>query len=320
MAGRIGRDLRAVGVHQGLAPVLDVVRDPRWGRVEETIGEDPYLVGTIGAAYVRGLESAGVVATLKHFAGYASSAGARNLAPVRAGVREFADVTLPPFEMALREGGARSVMAAYTDTDGVPASADPGLLTELLREQWGFTGTVVADYFGVGFLQTLHRVAGTEAGAAHAALAAGIDVELPTVKCYGRPLIEAVRAGEVPESLVDRAARRVLLQKCELGLLDEDWTPEPTGRIDLDSTGEPRPGPPPRRGVGGPARQPGRPAPAGPRHPDRGRRPPRRRRPGHARLLLLPVPRPAPTTPTCRWASRSPPSWRPCAPNSPTPR
>ncbi|GHC68614.1 glycoside hydrolase family 3 N-terminal domain-containing protein [Streptomyces violaceochromogenes] len=237
MARRIGDDLRSVGVHQGLAPVLDVVRDPRWGRVEETIGEDPYLVGTVGTAYVRGLESAGVVATLKHFAGYASSAGARNLAPVRAGVREFADVTLPPFEMALREGGARSVMAAYTETDGVPASADPGLLTRLLREEWGFTGTVVADYFGIAFLQTLHRVAGTPAEAAHAALTAGIDVELPTVKCYGRPLLEAVRSGEVPEELVDGAARRVLLQKCELGLLDEDWVPEPATAVELDSTG-----------------------------------------------------------------------------------
>lgn len=236
MARRIGEDLRSAGVHQGLAPVLDVVRDPRWGRVEETIGEDPYLTGTIGAAYVRGLESAGVVATLKHFAGYASSAGARNLAPVRAGVREFADVTLPPFEMALREGGARSVMAAYNETDGVPASADPGLLTELLRERWGFTGTVVADYFGIGFLETLHRVAGGPAEAAHTALAAGIDVELPTLKCYGKPLVEAVRSGEIPEELVDRAARRVLLQKCELGLLDEDWDPEPaTAHIDLDS-------------------------------------------------------------------------------------
>ncbi|CCK28046.1 xylan 1,4-beta-xylosidase [Streptomyces davaonensis JCM 4913] len=236
MARRIGADLRSVGVHQGLAPVLDVVRDPRWGRVEETIGEDPYLTGTIGTAYVRGLESTGVIATLKHFAGYASSAGARNLAPVRAGVREFADVTLPPFEMALREGGARSVMAAYTETDGVPASADPRLLTELLREQWGFTGTVVADYFGIAFLRSLHRVAGTDAEAAHAALAAGIDVELPTLKCYGKPLVDAVRAGEVPEELVDLAARRVLLQKCELGLLDEDWDPEPAERIDLDST------------------------------------------------------------------------------------
>ncbi|MFC8389547.1 MULTISPECIES: glycoside hydrolase family 3 N-terminal domain-containing protein [unclassified Streptomyces] len=237
MARRIGHDLRAAGVHQGLAPVLDVVRDLRWGRVEETIGEDPYLVGTIGAAYVRGLESAGVVATLKHFAGYAASAGARNLAPVRAGTREFADITLPPFEMALREGGARSVMAAYTETDGVPASADPALLTRLLRGEWGFTGTVVSDYFGIGFLESLHRVAGTPAQAAHAALLAGIDVELPTLKCYGEPLRDAVRAGEVPEELVDRAARRVLLQKCELGLLDEDWTPEPAAPIDLDSTG-----------------------------------------------------------------------------------
>ncbi|WEO95841.1 glycoside hydrolase family 3 N-terminal domain-containing protein [Streptomyces sp. FXJ1.172] len=235
MGRRIGDDLRACGVHQGLAPVLDVVRDPRWGRVEETIGEDPYLVGTIGTAYVRGLESAGIVATLKHFAGYASSAGARNLAPVRAGVREFADITLPPFEMALREGGARSVMAAYTETDGVPASADPRLLTELLREEWGFTGTVVADYFGIGFLQALHRVAADEAEAARLALAAGVDVELPTVQCYGTPLVTAVRQGRVPESLVDRAARRVLLQKCELGLLDEDWRPEPAGPVELDS-------------------------------------------------------------------------------------
>ncbi|MBD9702651.1 glycoside hydrolase family 3 C-terminal domain-containing protein [Streptomyces sp. ID01-12c] len=240
MARHIGRDLASVGVHQGLSPVLDVVRDPRWGRVEETIGEDPYLVATVGTAYVRGLESAGIVATLKHFAGYAASVGARNHAPVRAGVREFADVTLPPFEMALREGGARSVMAAYTETDGVPVSADPGLLTELLRDAWGFTGTVVSDYFGVGFLETNHRVAGNRAEAGHAALAAGIDVELPTLRCYGEPLLEAVRAGEIPESLVDRAARRVLLQKCELGLLDEDWSPEAPAadpeRIDLDST------------------------------------------------------------------------------------
>ncbi|KAB1988741.1 beta-xylosidase/alpha-l-arabinosidase [Streptomyces triticiradicis] len=234
---RIGDDLRSVGVHQGLAPVLDVVRDLRWGRVEETIGEDPYLVATVATAYVRGLESAGVVATLKHFAGYAASAGARNLAPVRAGGRELSDITLPPFEMALREGGARSVMAAYNDIDGVPASADPYLLTELLRDAWGFTGTVVSDYFGVGFLQSLHRVAGSEAEAAHRALEAGIDVELPTLKCYGEPLVAAVRAGTVPESLIDRAARRVLLQKCELGLLDEDWRPE-TGRpVDLDSAG-----------------------------------------------------------------------------------
>ncbi|MEW2621141.1 glycoside hydrolase family 3 N-terminal domain-containing protein [Streptomyces sp. NPDC048106] len=237
LGGRIGRDLRAAGVHQGLAPVLDVVRDLRWGRVEETIGEDPYLVGTIATAYVRGLESAGIVATLKHFAGYASSAGARNHAPVRAGARELAEVTLPPFEMALREGGARSVMAAYTETDGVPASADPRLLTGLLREDWGFTGTVVSDYFAIGFLQSLHRVAGSPADAARVALEAGIDIELPTLNCYGTPLVEAVRDGRIPEALVDLALRRVLLQKCELGLLDPDWSPETGAEIDLDSAG-----------------------------------------------------------------------------------
>ena len=190
----------SVGVHQGLAPVLDVVRDLRWGRVEETIGEDPYLVATIGTAYVRGLESAGIVATLKHFAGYAASAGARNLAPVRAGAREIADVILPPFEMALREGGARSVMHSYAEIDGVPAAADPALLTELLRDTWGFDGTVVADYFGIGFLETLHKVAADRRPTPPAlALTAGVDVELPTVRSYGDALVAAVRDGAVAE-------------------------------------------------------------------------------------------------------------------------
>ncbi|NJP30938.1 glycosyl hydrolase [Micromonospora sp. HSS6-12] len=227
MAAAIGADLRRVGVHQGLAPVLDVVRDARWGRVEETVGEDPYLVGTIATAYVQGLESAGVVATLKHFVGYSASRGGRNLAPVGMGPRERADVMLPPFEMAIRESGVRSVMAAYTDTDGVPSTADESLLTGLLRETWGFTGTVVADYFGIAFLRTLHEVAGSWDEAAAAALAAGVDVELPTVRTFGEPLREALEAGRVPEALVDRALRRVLRQKAELGLLDPDWNPVP---------------------------------------------------------------------------------------------
>ncbi|NGO70801.1 glycoside hydrolase family 3 N-terminal domain-containing protein [Streptomyces boncukensis] len=220
MAAAIGGSLRSVGVHQGLAPVLDVLRDPRWGRTEETLGEDPYLTATVGAAYVRGLESTGVVATLKHLAGYGASRGARNHAPVSVGPRELADVLLPPFEMAVRDGGARSVMHAYNDVDGVPAAADQRLLTALLREEWGFTGTVVSDYFGVSFLEHTHRVAGSPAEAAALALAAGVDVELPAVHCYGAPLLKAVSSGEVPEALVDRAARRVLRQKCELGLLD----------------------------------------------------------------------------------------------------
>ncbi|MFF2823320.1 beta-glucosidase [Arthrobacter koreensis] len=239
MAGAIGEDLRRVGVHQGLAPVLDVVRDARWGRVEETIGEDPYLVGSIATAYIQGLEQAGVVATLKHFAGYAASRAGRNLAPVSMGPREFADVVLPPFEMAVRESGVRSVMHAYTDTDGVPSAADHSLLTGLLRDTWGFDGTVVADYFGIGFLQDLHGVAGSRGEAAGAALAAGVDVELPTVDAYGEHLLEELKAGRVDPALVDAAARRVLLQKIGLGLLDEDWTPAPealpAGAADLEA-------------------------------------------------------------------------------------
>jgi beta-xylosidase len=233
MAGRIGADLRGLGIHQGLAPVLDVTRDPRWGRTEETIGEDPYLVATIGTAYVRGLESAGIVATLKHFAGYSASRAGRNFGPVAVGRRELADVLLLPFEMAIRDGGARSVMPSYTEIDGLPVAADPQLLTELLRETWGFTGTVVADYFEVTFLESLHGVAGDPADAARTALAAGLDVELPAVRCFGEPLVTAVRTGNVPESLIDRAAERVLRQKCDLGLLDVGWNPVPPALPDL---------------------------------------------------------------------------------------
>jgi beta-xylosidase len=235
IAHAIGTDMRAVGVHQGLAPVLDVVRDARWGRVEETIGEDPYLVGTVATAYIQGLESAGVVATLKHFAGYSASRAGRNLAPVSMGPRERADVILPPFEMAVRESGVRSVMHSYTDTDGLPSAADEALLTGLLRDTWGFTGTVVADYFGVAFLKELHAVAADLGDAAGAALAAGVDVELPTVNAYGAPLRDALAAGEVPQALVDRALRRVLLQKAELGLLDPGFSPVPSVLAALDA-------------------------------------------------------------------------------------
>jgi beta-xylosidase len=231
MARQIGTTMRSVGVHQGLGPVLDVTVDPRWGRTEETIGEDPYLVATVGTAYVRGLESTGLVATLKHFVGYSASRGGRNLAPAAVTSRQLADQLLPPFEMAIRLGGARSVMHAYTDIDGIPTASDPALLSGVLREAWGFTGTVVADYFGISFLELLHKVAAGPAQAAGLALAAGVDVELPTVRCYGAPLLSAVRDGAVPEALIDRAATRVLRQKCELGLLDPSWDPAPDALV-----------------------------------------------------------------------------------------
>ncbi|WP_082574352.1 glycoside hydrolase family 3 N-terminal domain-containing protein [Cellulomonas sp. Root137] len=235
MGAAIGDSMRTLGVHQGLAPVLDVIRDPRWGRVDECIAEDPYVVGTIGTSYVRGLQSTGVHATLKHFVGYSGSQSGRNFGPVHAGPREVADVLLVPFEMAVLDGGARSVMSSYTEIDGVPVAADPQLLTGVLRDRWGFDGTVVADYFGVAFLHLLHAVAGDLGEAAGLALAAGVDIELPTGDAYLTPLAEAVRAGRVDEALVDRAVLRALRQKDELGLLDATFDDEPPTSVDLDS-------------------------------------------------------------------------------------
>lgn len=234
MGAAIGETLRALSIHQGLAPVLDVIRDARWGRVEECISEDPYVVGSIGTAYVQGMQRSGVVATLKHFVGYSASRAGRNLAPVHAGPREVADVLLIPFEMAVRDGGVDSVMHSYAEIDGVPVAADARLLTEVLREQWGFEGTVVADYFGVAFLQTLHGVAADLGDAAAQALHAGVDVELPTGDAYLEPLRDRILDGTTPESLVDRAVLRVLRQKSRLGLLDPGFDVEVPETLDLD--------------------------------------------------------------------------------------
>lgn len=233
MAVAIGESMRELGVHQGLAPVLDVIRDPRWGRVDECIGEDPYLVGSIGTAYVRGLQSTGVDATLKHFVGYSGSQAGRNHAPVHAGPREIADVFLPPFEMALRDGGARSVMNSYAEIDGAPVGANPHYLDEVLRGRLGFEGPVVADYFSVAFLHSTHGVAADLGEAAELALRAGIDVELPTLDAFAGPLLDRIRSGVAPEDILDRAVLRVLAQKERLGLLDEDFS-EPPARVDLD--------------------------------------------------------------------------------------
>jgi beta-glucosidase len=230
MAAAIGSDMAAVGVHQGLAPVLDVVRDYRWGRVEETMGEDPYLVSELGLAYVRGLQSSGVIATVKHFAGYSASRAARNHAPAAIGPREFADVILPPFEKAVVLGPVGSVMNAYNDVDGVPCGSDEDLLTRLLRDTWGFTGTVVSDYWAVAFLASLHHVAQDLPGAGRLALRAGIDVELPHTAGFSDQLLDD------GDDLLDRAVLRVLTQKAELGLLDPGWHPgQYTAAADFDS-------------------------------------------------------------------------------------
>jgi beta-glucosidase len=223
----IGRQMRAVGAHQGLSPVLDIARDPRWGRTEETLGEDPYLVARMGAAYIEGLQgedySSGVIATPKHFAAHGFPEGGRNRAPVHVPPRELREVFLLPFEAAVREAGARSLMNAYHEIDGVPCAASHELLTSVLRGEWGFRGFVVSDYGSVRMLMTSHRVAADEAEAAVQALEAGIDVELPRADCYGQPLLRAADEGRVSESTIDLAVSRVLTAKLLLGLFENPY-------------------------------------------------------------------------------------------------
>ncbi|WP_308727277.1 MULTISPECIES: glycoside hydrolase family 3 N-terminal domain-containing protein [unclassified Arthrobacter] len=237
MATRIGADMKKAGVHLGLSPVLDVVRDYRWGRVEETLGEDPHLVSELSTAYVRGIQNSGVHATLKHFAGYSASRAGRNHAPVTIGHREFEDVILPPFERAVREAGVKSVMNSYSDIDGETPAASHRLLTEVLRERWGFTGTVVSDYWAISFLETMHRIAKDQVEAGILSLAAGMDVELPETNAF-RNLAQAVADGRLNAEILDTAVRRVLVQKAELGLLNADWSPEADwegDQVDFDS-------------------------------------------------------------------------------------
>jgi beta-glucosidase len=223
----IRSQMRAVGAHHTLAPVLDVARDPRWGRCEETFGEDPYLVAQMGIAYVRGIQgddlARGVVATGKHFLGYAASEGGLNWAPAHLGPRELLDVYAFPFEAAIHEAGIASIMNAYHELDGVPCGASAELFEELLRKRLGFDGVVVTDYFTIPTLASYHRVAADKGEAARLALEAGMDVELPARDGYGEPLAAALRQGRVAPELVDRAALRVLRQKFQLGLFEEPF-------------------------------------------------------------------------------------------------
>ncbi|MDR3517081.1 MAG: glycoside hydrolase family 3 N-terminal domain-containing protein [Azospirillaceae bacterium] len=223
----IGQEARSLGCHQGLAPVLDVSRDVRWGRTEETFGEDPYLVGVLATRYVRGLqgEKRDLLATLKHFAGHSFSEGGRNHAPVNLGWRELNDIFLLPFEMAIKQAQAGSVMPAYHDVDNEPSHASRHLLTEVLRDQWGFDGLVVADYVGISLLYQHHGVAADRAEAAALAFNAGLDIELPGDDCAIH-LKTALRRGLITIEKIDGIVRRILTEKFRLGLFEKPYTDE----------------------------------------------------------------------------------------------
>ncbi len=227
VAGVIRAQMLAVGAREALAPVLDVARDPRWGRVEESYGENPVLSGIIGSAYIRGLQTDnlahGVAATGKHFLGYALSEGGRNWAPVQLGPRELREVYAEPFSAAIREAGLATIMNSYASVDGLPCAASPAILTDLLRDELGFDGVVVADYSSVATLVSYHRVAATSGDAARLALLAGLDMELPAIDCYGEPLKAEIEAGRLSLEVIDTSVRRVLQLKFRLGLFEHPY-------------------------------------------------------------------------------------------------
>lgn len=230
MTTAIRRQMLAVGARQGLAPVLDIARDPRWGRVEETFGEDPTLVSQFGMAYIQGLQGEdlrqGVMATAKHFVGHSFSQGGLNCGPVHLGWRELWEVYLAPFEAAIRDAGLASMMNAYPELDGEVVAASRQILTDLLRDQLGFTGLVVSDYEAVMMIHNFHRMVKTRKEAAIRALSAGIDVELPTTVCYGDDLLDAFKSREIAIELVDKAVKRHLQKKFELGLFENPYVDE----------------------------------------------------------------------------------------------
>ena len=224
----IGEEVYSVGGRQGLAPVLDVSRDVRWGRTEESLGEDPYLAGALATAYVQGLQGKDrrVLATLKHYAGHSFSEGGRNHAPVRIGERELNDTFLLPFEMAIALADAGSVMPAYHDIDGEPATSSYHLLTEILRNKWGFDGLVVSDYEAISLLYDHHKTATDKAEAAAATIRAGMDIELPGSSCFGTGIREAIEQRLLDMSDVDAAVLRILNAKEKLGLFDNPYVSE----------------------------------------------------------------------------------------------
>ncbi|WP_449465175.1 glycoside hydrolase family 3 N-terminal domain-containing protein, partial [Tardisphaera saccharovorans] len=220
VASAIGAQASSLGITHCLSPVLDLAVDPRWGRTEETYGEDPYLVSSMGVAYVSSLQAQGVAATGKHFAGHGSSEGGRNTAPVNVSERFLRENHLRTFEAAVKEANMKSVMAAYHQLDGIPCHINHWLLRRVLREEWGFDGVVLSDGGGIPRLINVDYVASDCQEAAVKALAAGVDSEMPESTCY-HTLIAAVTSGKIPVSILDSAVEEVLREKFWLGLLDE---------------------------------------------------------------------------------------------------
>jgi beta-glucosidase len=234
----VRKQLRGAGAHQGLSPVLDVVRDPRWGRTEEAFGEDPHLTAMMGVAFVEGLQGedlrSGVVATAKHFVGYGASDGGLNWAPAQIPARELREVFLHPFEAAVASG-LGSVMNGYHELDGVPCGANKELLVGTLRDEWGFTGTVVSDYFSIEQLGTYHRLTASKQESAALSLNSGVDVELPFTNCYADPLAAAIDAGATYLDQLNDAVRRVLRLKFDLGLFENPYVEEDLALAEVNS-------------------------------------------------------------------------------------
>lgn len=227
MAATIAREARMQGAHVGYGPVLDLARDPRWSRTEETYGEDPVLVAAMGEAMVSGFQGDSpnaaprLISTLKHFAAYGVPEGGHNGGPAHVGRRELMQTYLYPFECAVR-AGARSVMSSYNSVDGVPCTSNPFLLKEILRERWGFTGFTVSDLGSIEGLCGSHRVASDRTEASLLALKAGLDVDLGG-NAYSRGLLEASREGRLEMAVLDRAVEAVLRLKFEMGLFEQPY-------------------------------------------------------------------------------------------------
>jgi beta-glucosidase len=220
----MGREVRLQGAHIGYGPVLDIARDPRWSRVEETMGEDPYLSGTLGAAIVKGMQK-NVCATLKHLAAYGVPQGGHNAATAEVGPNRLMSDYLPSFEKAVCEGGAKTVMTSYNTIDGVPCSANTWLLQEVLRNAWEFNGVVFSDLNAVNAIWATQHVAADPAEATAMALKAGVDIDLGGYN-YGGFLKEALQRGLVTEADIDRTVRHVLQLKYDLGLFDNPYVDE----------------------------------------------------------------------------------------------